>query len=119
MSTSQRFSGKSAQPSVHIVLSPRRKRCRNCDQFMGPGKPTKKFCGPKDPGKGECKNEYHRNGGTAFGPLKSRLETLVTKLSREESKKLRDRVDQLERRVQELEEPAPTVISGGPFRNKA
>jgi hypothetical protein len=76
----------------------------NCNALMKPGKITKKFCGPEDPGKGQCKNEYHRHG-SAFGPLKTRLENLVTKLTRETFKGLTADIEALASRVKDLEYP--------------
>lgn len=41
----------------------------------------KKFCND------ECRNEFHKHG-SAFGPLKGRLETLVKRWTREMEKRL-------------------------------
>jgi hypothetical protein len=53
----------------------RRARCANCDKPFPKTKPNRKFC------KKECKREYEQNGGTAFGPLKTRLEKLVRQIT--------------------------------------
>jgi len=75
---------------------------------MSTGKPTKRFCTDKDPGKGNCKDEFHRNGG-AFGPLKIKLEKLVAKMAREKFKELSAQIEALEKRVGELEEPTTSI----------
>src|SRR5271154_2023750 len=47
-----------------------KKRCLNCDKKFEKTKPNRKFC------KQDCKDEYNRHG-SAFGPLKTRLERIV------------------------------------------
>jgi hypothetical protein len=57
-----------------------RRRCDNYGKLISltvQNKENKRFCGPRDPGKGLCQGEFHRNGGNAFGPLKERLTKLV------------------------------------------
>lgn len=76
-------------------------RCRNCGK-RSPVPETVKiklFCSPG------CKAEYHRHG-SAFGPLKTRLENLVRKYFKEIAQ---DRVAALEKRVAELEAAALAV----------
>ena len=51
----------------------KRKRCRNCDAKFPLTKPNRLFCSTA------CKNEYGRHG-SAFGPLRVKLEKLVRKL---------------------------------------
>lgn len=58
----------------------KRKRCRNCDKKFPLTKPNRQFCTTA------CKNEYGRHG-SAFGPLKIKLEKLVRKLVADESKR--------------------------------
>jgi hypothetical protein len=87
---------------------PRRKRCRNCNGLMTIGQggrsDRKVFCGEKDPGKGKCKDEFHQHG-SAFGPLKTRLEKLVTKLTNEKFAELQKEIEKLNQRIRELEYP--------------
>lgn len=64
-------------PGVALELAPltryKRKRCENCDKKFPLTKPNRRFCTTA------CKNEYGRHG-SAFGPLKIKLEKLVRKL---------------------------------------
>jgi len=50
-----------------------RKRCLNCPKFFELTQPTRKFCSPA------CKDEYNHYGG-AYGPLKQRIEKIITKM---------------------------------------
>jgi hypothetical protein len=59
-----------------------RRRCANCDKPFPRTKPNRKFCGK------QCKREYEQNGGTAFGPLKTRLEKLVWGITAELERRL-------------------------------
>jgi hypothetical protein len=59
-----------------------RRRCANCDKPFPKTKPNRKFCGK------QCKREYEQNGGTAFGPLKTRLEKLVWGITAELERRL-------------------------------
>lgn len=59
---------------------PTRKRCKNCPKFFELTKPNREFCTPK------CKAEFHRYGA-AYGPLKEKLERLVTAASKAEAAK--------------------------------
>jgi hypothetical protein len=52
-----------------------RRRCSNCDKAFPKTRYNRKFCDKK------CKREYEQNGGTAFGPLKTRLEKLVRSIT--------------------------------------
>jgi hypothetical protein len=58
----------------------KRKRCRNCDAKFLLTKPNRLFCSTA------CKNEYGRHG-SAFGPLRVKLEKLVRKLVEAETKR--------------------------------
>src|ERR1700679_994109 len=51
----------------------RRKRCANDGELFTPTRPypVQKFCCDN------CRKEFHKNGGNAFGPLKVRLEKLI------------------------------------------
>jgi hypothetical protein len=49
----------------------RKMRCHNCNKLTPKNRYNQKFCSL------QCKREYEQNGGTAFGPLKTRLEKLV------------------------------------------
>lgn len=49
-----------------------RRRCDNCGKLYPQTKPHKRFC------KGQCKKEFHQHG-SAFGPLKQRIEKMITK----------------------------------------
>lgn len=72
------------------------------------GPVEKYFCNRADPGKGQCKGEFHRHG-SAFGPLRTKLEKLVTKLTREKFSELEKLIEkersQLSDRIRELEYP--------------
>jgi len=57
----------------------KRKCCRNCDKKFPVTKPNRMFCTTA------CKNEYGRHG-SAFGPLRIKLEKLVRKLVAAETK---------------------------------
>jgi hypothetical protein len=52
--------------------------------------PVQKFC------QSNCRKEFHKNGGNAFGPLKIRLEKLVQVM-------VRSIVGEMERRLSGLE----------------
>jgi hypothetical protein len=82
----------------------RRARCANCDKPFPKTKPNRKFC------KKECKREYEQNGGTAFGPLKTRLEKLVRQITGA----LELRHTFLEKRVTILEGSAPVQSPSQP-----
>jgi len=73
----------------------RKARCANCDKPFPKTKPNRKFCGK------QCKREYEQNGGTAFGPLKTRLEKLVRQITLED--RLADALARLEMRIAALE----------------
>jgi len=47
-----------------------KKRCLNCDKKFEKNRPNRKFC------QQSCKDEYNRHG-SAFGPLKTRLERII------------------------------------------
>ena len=57
----------------------KRKRCLNDGNLFRPTRayPVQKFCS------GECRKEFHANGGNAFGPLKTRLEKLVRRIAKQ------------------------------------
>ena len=67
----------------------KRKRCLNDGNLFRPTRayPVQKFCS------GECRKEFHANGGNAFGPLKTRLE----KLMHRSTKELEQRIEAIER----------------------
>ena len=67
----------------------KRKRCLNDGNLFRPTRayPVQKFCSD------ECRKEFHANGGNAFGPLKTRLEKLVHRITKE-----------LERRIKAIEQ---------------
>lgn len=50
----------------------KRKRCDNCGEWLELTKVNRRFCNT------ECKNEFHSHG-SAFGPLKTKIETLIRK----------------------------------------
>lgn len=59
-------------------------------------KPNRRFCSQS------CKDEYHRHG-SAFGPLKERLEKLVASLAEEKFKPLQSEIKKLDERLQAIE----------------
>lgn len=63
-----------------------KKRCLNCPKFFPLTKAWRKFCSTA------CKNEFERNGGTAYAQLRPKLEKLVRSLV----KVLEDRVNKIE-----------------------
>lgn len=64
-------------PSQHELMARYgRKRCDNCGAWFPLTRPKRRFC------KDECKDEFHYHG-SAFGPLKIRLEKLVANLAAE------------------------------------
>jgi len=71
----------------------RRGRCANCFKMYVDESPNqiKKFCGD------QCKKEFHAHG-SAYGPLKVRLEKLVRQITRE----LEVRVKNLEAALKEV-----------------
>jgi hypothetical protein len=60
----------------------RKMRCHNCNKLTPKNRYNQKFCSIT------CKREYEQNGGTAFGPLKTRLEKLVREITKDLSKRL-------------------------------
>lgn len=76
---------------------PRKRRCRNCDQWYLPrvfrkgvgknkgGGSPQRFCTPA------CRKEYNRNG-SAFGPLRDKVRGLI---AREVKKQLTDVVNEI------------------------
>lgn len=85
----------------------RRARCANCDKPFPKTKPNRKFC------KKECKREYEQNGGTAFGPLKTRLEKLVRQITGALELRLTF-FEILEKRVRDLEASTPSQSPSQP-----
>jgi len=71
-------------PSKTIKLTElRRRRCVNCNRLYKPRKEHQRFCTDAvkdDPN--HCRREFNRHG-SAFGPLKIKLEKLVMKTVRE------------------------------------
>lgn len=61
-----------AQPKPKL----KKKRCRNCDAKFQLTKPNRKFCSTN------CKNEFARFG-SAFGPLRTHIETMMTRHTKE------------------------------------
>lgn len=75
-------------------------RCKNCPKFFLKVRYNKAFCSTK------CKNEFERNGGTAYAQLKPKLEKLVRSLVREafdEIATLREALIQTDTRLNRLE----------------
>jgi hypothetical protein len=62
----------------------RRKRCDNCGELFQPTRayPVQKFC------QDNCRKEFHKNGGNAFGPLKSKIEGMIRKGTAELEKQI-------------------------------
>lgn len=58
----------------------KRRRCRNCNKFYSVTRDNKKFCCSK------CKDEFHKYG-SAYGPLKAKLEKLIAETCRAEALK--------------------------------
>lgn len=56
-----------------------KKRCRNCNKPFPLTKVNRAFC------RQECKNEFH-NFGSAYGPLKARLEKMIVVEARRQSR---------------------------------
>jgi hypothetical protein len=81
----------------------RKMRCHNCNKLTPKNRYNQKFCSPL------CKREYEQNGGTAFGPLKTRLEKLVRSITG--ALELRNTF--LEKRVTKLEEALRTANETG------
>lgn len=80
--------------------NPEKKRCKNCPKFFLKNRGNKAFCST------ECKNEFNRNGGTAYAQLKPKLEKLVRSLVREafdEIATLREALIQTDTRLNRLE----------------
>ena len=73
----------------------------NCNAWFPLTKPNRKFCCSK------CKDEFGQHG-SAFGPLKTRIETMMKRHTNE----LREQISKLERRVSVLES---TQINDGPY----
>jgi len=63
----------------------RRKRCANDGELFTPTRlyPVQKFCCDN------CRKEFHKNGGNAFGPLKSKIEGMIQKHTNELVKRVR------------------------------
>lgn len=111
MSTPRRF-----RPNVPTAAQEekkpkaKRKRCLNCDKLFELTKPNRKFCSTN------CKNEFGRHG-SAFGPLKTHIETMMnrhTKELRAEVVKLQrdlsaavERVVAIEKFLESVEVPEP------------
>jgi hypothetical protein len=77
----------------------RRVRCPNCDKKFEKTKPNRKFCST------QCKNEYARHG-SAFGPLKTRITTMIDRRVKELTDK---KFAELLRRIQTLEANRNTI----------
>jgi hypothetical protein len=76
MSTPRRFRANVPTPAQDEAKPKlKRKKCLNCDKKFELTKPNRKFCTT------ECKNEFGRHG-SAFGPLKTHIETMMTRHTR-------------------------------------
>jgi hypothetical protein len=60
-----------------LPKDPPKVRCKNCPKFFLKNRPNKEFHST------ECKNEFNRNGGTAYAQLKTKVEKLVRNVSRD------------------------------------
>ena len=83
----------------------RRRRCDNCNALFQPTSsyPVQRFC------QKACRFEFHKHG-SAFGPLKIKLEKLTLKTVREETAKLRAELKALTLKLDSFiaEHPAPS-----------
>lgn len=84
------------QPETAEAKKLRRRRCRNCDVLFQPSQETHWFHTD------QCRYEFHKHG-SAFGPLKIKLEKLVVKMMRAEMQSFNETVKLLDRRITELE----------------
>jgi len=75
-----------------------RKRCANCPRFFEQRVSNKRFCSDA------CRKEYFHYGA-AFGPLKEKLEALVSQWLREHGVKLETRLQKLERDLADIRDP--------------
>lgn len=77
MPTPLRFKANAPTPAQDAQkIKLKRKRCLNCNALFDLTKPNRKFCGTN------CKNEFARFG-SAFGPLRTHIETMMTKHTKE------------------------------------
>jgi len=90
MSTPRRFRANVPAP-VQDEAKPKlkRRKCLNCDKKFEVTKPNRKFCTT------ECKNEFGRHG-SAFGPLKTHIETMMTRHTKQVRIELADLVKKLD-----------------------
>lgn len=82
----------------------RRRRCDNCNRLYRPTKEDQRFC--RDAVKGKpnfCRYEFHKHG-SAFGPLKTRLEKLCLQTIKGEVAKIRAELASMKNRLDELAE---------------
>lgn len=80
---------------VEYRAVPKKKRCENCFALFERKKhapSTKRFCSDR------CRKEFHHHG-SAFGPLRVRLEKMIA----QGVKELKVRLDGIEARVKRLE----------------
>lgn len=76
----------------------RRRRCDNCFGIFQPTKKWARFC------KDQCRKEFHQHG-SAFGPLKTRLEKLTVATVKECVKSIEARLTVIEKALLENREP--------------
>lgn len=84
--------------------STKRKRCLNCGKIFVLTRGNRRFC--TNQGEGNCKDEWHANGKTAFGPLRSLIDKTMSVYVRE----VRERMNEIDRRLHVLERAADPAL---------
>lgn len=119
LSPKVRAERRAQQKKLEEPKKTRRRRCDNCDNRFHPARKDQRFCC------GNCRKEFFRNGGNAFGPLKVRLEKLVHQITRELELRLdaigtktmkcdwelEHRISTLEAEVFRVLDPSPEVLA--------
>lgn len=83
-----------------------KRRCDNCPKMYLKTRSNKRFCC------NDCKNEFNRNGGTAYAQLKPKLEKLVRQLTGD----LEGRLRAMESGLEKLNLAITALVEGQPPR---